>query len=93
MISAVLGGGLVTLFLLPEKKASARLDNAERVVKKYEDILVRYEKRISELEQQVKRLQADNEAKDRRIDELQELIGSLKQKRNAKGQFSKNDER
>lgn len=89
LISAILGGGLVSLFLLPEKKASARLDNAERVVKKYEDILSRYEMRISELEQQVKCLQADNEAKDKRIDELQALIDSLKQKRNAKGQFSK----
>lgn len=89
LISAILGGGIVTLFMLPEKKASARLDNAERVVKKYEDILQRYEKRISELEQQVKQLQQENDAKDKRIDELEQLVVSLKQRRNSKGQFLK----
>lgn len=43
-LPALLGGGAVALFLIPEKRGSARLDNAERVLKRYEDIISRLEK-------------------------------------------------
>lgn len=89
LITGLLGGGLVALFTIPEKKASARLDNAERVVAKYEDILKKYEKRISELEEEVKTLREDVEKRDTRIHELEQKLLAMETKRNAKGQFVK----
>ena len=77
LVSALIGGGLVGIFTIPEKKASARLDNAERLVAKYEDVLKKYEKRISELEAQIKDLEQKNEAKDHRIDELEHQVMEL----------------
>jgi len=77
LISALLGGGIVGLFLIPEKKAGAKLDNAERLVAKYEEVLKKYEKRIGELEKQVKELEAKNTEKDSRIDELEHQILEL----------------
>ena len=89
IISGLLGGGLVAIFTIPEKKAKARLDNAERVVSKYEEVLKRYEARISELEIEVKELRAASEQKDHRIAELEKNIALLQRKRNSKGQYIK----
>jgi len=89
LITALLGGGLVAIFTVPEKKAAARLDNAERVVAKYEEVMQRYEKRISELEAEVKELRAESERKDDRISELERQLAVLERKRNKKGQFVK----
>ena len=89
LVTALLGGGLVAIFTVPEKKAAARLDNAERVVAKYEEVMQRYEKRISELEQEVKELRAESERKDERFSELEKQLAVLERKRNKKGQFIK----
>ena len=91
LVSGLLGGGLVAVLTIPEKKASARLDNAERVVKKYEEILARYERRITELEQQVKELEEKVDRKDERISELEDKLRGMERKRNSKGQFIKQD--
>ena len=92
LIAALLGGGLVGIFTIPEKKAAAKLDNAERVIAKYEDILKRYEERISELETQVRELEAKNAEKDQRIDDLEHQILEIQAKsitRGANGRFVK----
>lgn len=89
LVTALLGGGLVALFTVPEKKAAARLDNAERVVAKYEEVMNKYEKRISELEAEVRELRAEADKKDARISELEKALAVLERKRNKKGQFVK----
>ena len=89
LVTALLGGGLVALFTVPEKKAAARLDNAERVVAKYEEVMNKYEKRISELEAEVRELRAEADQKDARISELEKALAVLERKRNKKGQFVK----
>lgn len=94
LVAALLGGGLVGIFTIPEKKASAKLDNAERVIAKYEDVLKKYEKRISELEAQVKDLEKKNKEKDARIDELEHQILDLQRKavtRGKNGRFTKKE--
>lgn len=93
LITGLLGGGLVALFTIPEKKAAARLDNAERVVAKYEDILKKYEARISELETEVKTLREDIDKRDDRIHELEQKLSAMEVKRNSKGQFVKRQPR
>ena len=62
--AAITGGGLAGLLLVPEKKSSARLDNAERIIAKYEGI-------ISSLE-------AEAKEKDEKIEKLQEEVRALK---------------
>lgn len=89
LIAGLLGGGLVKILTIPEKKEKARLDNAERVVKKYEEVMQKYEKRISELEAEVKELRAEADKKDTRISELEKALALLERKRNKKGQFTK----
>lgn len=89
LLTALLGGGIVALFTIPEKKASARLDNAERLVKKYEEILVRYEKRISELENEVEELREKLDKKDSRILALETKLSAMEQRRDARGRFRK----
>lgn len=56
LISALLGGGIVSIFLLPEKKTGARLDNAERLIAKYEPLMQKLEAENQELRSEVKRL-------------------------------------
>jgi len=92
LASALIGGGLVGIFTIPEKKASAKLDNAERVIAKYEEVLAKYEKRISELETQVKELEQKVEQKDSRIDELEHQVLELQLntvQRGKNGRFTK----
>lgn len=84
LIAAIGGGGLVRLFMIPEKKSSAKLDNAERVIAKYEEILKKYERRISELESEVRELKAaalkETDARDRKIATLQARVYELETK-------------
>ena len=93
IVGALLGGGLVAIFTIPEKKASARLDNAERVIAKYEELMKKYETRISELENEVKTLREDVDNRDTRIHELEQKLTVMEMKRNAKGQFMKRQPR
>lgn len=62
-LPALLGGGAVALFTIPEKRGSARLDNAERILKKYEDI--------------INKLEEDNKDKDMKIVEMRTKIEYL----------------
>ena len=98
LISALVGGGIVRFSLIPEKKASAKLDNAERLVVKYEDILSDYKKQINDLKEEVELLRNKCELRDHKISDLEQRISSLKYdldsqktRRGADGRFKKHD--
>lgn len=81
LITALIGGGLVSIFLLPEKKVSSRLDNAERLIAKYEPLMARLEEENQQLKAEVKRLNGIINDQEVKIAELKtrmhtmELIG------------------
>jgi len=98
---AALGGGLASLFLLPEKKQAARLDNAERVIAKYETLLEEYKKqndllrkRVEELENKSKNDLAERDLRikelEKQVRTLEDKLHSLEQKRGKDGRFVKN---
>lgn len=96
LISTLIGGGIMKLVLLPETKASAKLDNAERVIAKYEDLLSRNEKEIRKLQSKVDELTSYCEQRDHKIGELEKRIVALKydidsqkSRRGADGRFVK----
>lgn len=65
LISAITGGGLVALFTIPELKAGKKLDNAEKLIAKYDAI--------------IERLEDDNHTKDERINELTSEVRKLQE--------------
>lgn len=74
IVAALLGGGgIAALFLIPEKKASKRLDNAERLIAKYEPIMHRLEEEIADKDKQIKALI-------KRVNEQDAMITELKTK-------------
>ena len=81
LISALLGGGIVSLFLIPEKKVASRLDNAERLIAKYEPLMQRLTEENEQLKKEVKRLNGIINEQEDKIAELKtrmhtmELIG------------------
>jgi len=60
VVPALLGGGIVMLWTLPERKGGARLDNAERVLKKYEDIIDRLDRENTQLKKEIEELKIES---------------------------------
>lgn len=56
IVAAVSGGGLVALLTVRETKEGKRLDNAERLVEKYEELMQKLETSVSEKDAQIEKL-------------------------------------
>lgn len=77
IMSAVLGGGLVALFTIPETKASKRLDAAERVLAKYEPLIQKLEKENSDLREEVTKLRETVAVQNATIVELKTRLHTM----------------
>lgn len=78
LLAAIVGsGGLVAYFLLPEKKSRQRLDNAERLILKYEPIIERLEKDNADKDAQIKELIKRINKQDLTIGELNTKIRTM----------------
>lgn len=71
LISALLGGGLITIFTVRETRKSLKIDNAAK-----EDN--RWSKLADELQDQNEKLNDRLEKKDARITELEDIISTLR---------------
>ena len=71
------GGGITALFMLPEKKSKQRLDNAERLILKYEPIIERLEKDNADKDAQIKELIKRINKQDLTIGELNTKIRTM----------------
>lgn len=80
LIGAIFGGGVVALFTIPQKKEAAKLDNAERIIAKYEKLAELREKDARLREAENKQLKQEVEALTKQIEEQKTLIQTLTDK-------------
>ena len=79
------GGGLTTIFLLPSKRKKEEVSVIQEVQNTYQQIIKdltddreQWRQQVSDLNEKVNRLEAEAEARDRKITELQNELEKYK---------------
>jgi len=89
IISALLSGGLVMLWTLPQKSRAEKLENDAKVITEYAGLIDRYKHELEVRDNKIAELTQEVDGLRQQLKNLEDELSKLKRKRNSRGQYCK----
>lgn len=89
LLSALLSGGLVAIFTLPQKMRAERIENDQKVISECYALIDRLNGELDERECRIDKLQKRVAELEAQVRDLESQLSAMKQRRGKDGRFQK----